>query len=294
MKTYDNEPCGGPKQRWCSLKQCPDFVQFAVNEDSQRLKCSGSRVNMFHWRDGRSYDPGQLRRGCNRPPSHNGSGDCPRPPFLTVFVNEIRQLALARLIHHLFGGGLGSRIHSHIQRPVRLKTKPSSRLVELQAAYAEVGQQAIGRSRRYVRGDAAERIADETHLRRLAAELLANPREPGPGQLKRLGIALKADQASRRSQLPDDAFSMSRQAERAVDDGCAGPHAQKLQHFIEKNRHMACLRLRHASPPEGLTSRSGGGKAPPQSCDRRGSEPGRAVTPRGGQGCVPGGDSLCP
>ena len=180
MKTYDNEPCGGPKQRWCSLKQCPDFVQFAVNEDSQCLKCSGSRVNMFHWRDGRSYDPGQLHRGCNRPPSHNGSGDCPRPPFLTVFVNEIRQLALARLIHHLFGRGLGSRIHSHIQRPVRLKTKPSSRLIELQAAHAEVGQQAIGRSRRYVRGDAAERFADETHLRRLAAELLGKPSRAGP------------------------------------------------------------------------------------------------------------------
>ena len=123
MKADNDEPCGGLKQLWRGLKQSPDFVQFLINEDTQRLKGPGSRVNMsvFYWREGGCYDSCKLSCRSNRPPPHNCSGDCPRPPFLTVFVNEICQLTLAHLIHHLSGGRPLARIETHIQRPVRLK-----------------------------------------------------------------------------------------------------------------------------------------------------------------------------
>ncbi len=91
-------------------------------------------MRVFHWRSGSGNNPGQLPRGCHRPPPHNGSGDSPRPPFLSVLVNQVGQLALARLVYHLFGGHAGAPVHAHIQRSIRLKTKSSSRLVQLQAA----------------------------------------------------------------------------------------------------------------------------------------------------------------
>ena len=60
---------------------------------------------------------------------HDGPGDSPRPPFLSVFVNEVCKLSLVNLVYHLFGGLPGSRVHPHIQRPIRLKTESSARFV---------------------------------------------------------------------------------------------------------------------------------------------------------------------
>ncbi len=55
-------------------------------------------------------------------------------------------MTLVDLVYHLFGGALGLRIHPHIQRPFRLKTKASRRIVELQAAHAEIGQDSVNAS----------------------------------------------------------------------------------------------------------------------------------------------------
>ena len=46
MKADDDEPCGGLKQLGCGLEQCPDFVQLAIDVDTQRLKGSGRRMNV--------------------------------------------------------------------------------------------------------------------------------------------------------------------------------------------------------------------------------------------------------
>src|SRR5580658_10283001 len=75
-----------------------------------------------------------------RPRPANGSGDSPRPPFLSEFVNHIGKLSLVEVVYHLFGGTLPTRVHPHVERSIRLKTKSARRVVELQAADSDVGR----------------------------------------------------------------------------------------------------------------------------------------------------------
>src|SRR6202140_2758474 len=82
-----------------------------------------------------------------RPRPDNGSGDSPRPPFLSEFVNHIGKLSLVEVVYHLFGGTLPTRVHPHVERSIRLKTKSARRVVELQAADSNVGQNPVNRRR---------------------------------------------------------------------------------------------------------------------------------------------------
>src|SRR6266446_1102790 len=78
-----------------------------------------------------------------RPRPDNGSGDSPRPPFLSEFVNHIGKLALVEVVYHLFGGTLRPRVHPHVERSIRLKTESACCIGKLQTADAEVGQQTV-------------------------------------------------------------------------------------------------------------------------------------------------------
>src|SRR5580704_5271072 len=78
-----------------------------------------------------------------RPRPANGSGDSPRPPFLSEFVNHIGKLALVEVVYHLIGGSLRPRVHPHVERSFRLKTESTCSIVQLQAAHADVCQQAV-------------------------------------------------------------------------------------------------------------------------------------------------------
>src|SRR5271169_5703765 len=79
-----------------------------------------------------------------RPRPANGSGDSPRPPFLSEFVNHIGKLALVEVVYHLIGGTLRPRVHPHVERSFRLKTESARRIGKLQTAESDVGQQAVG------------------------------------------------------------------------------------------------------------------------------------------------------
>src|SRR5580658_7739599 len=78
-----------------------------------------------------------------RPRPANGSVDSPRPPFLSEFVNHIGKLSLVEVVYHLFGGTLPMRVHPHVERSIRLKTKSARRIVQLQAADPNVSQNAV-------------------------------------------------------------------------------------------------------------------------------------------------------
>src|SRR6267154_2194124 len=78
-----------------------------------------------------------------RPRPANGSGDSPRPPFLSEFVNHIGKLSLVEVVYHLFGGSLATRVHPHVQRSIRLKTKSAPCIVELQTADSDIGQNPV-------------------------------------------------------------------------------------------------------------------------------------------------------
>jgi hypothetical protein len=78
-----------------------------------------------------------------RPRPDNGSGDSPRPPFLTEFVNHVGKLALTEVVYHLIGGQLGLRIHPHVEWSFRLKTEASRGIPQLQTAHAQVCQNPV-------------------------------------------------------------------------------------------------------------------------------------------------------
>jgi hypothetical protein len=63
-----------------------------------------------------------------RPRPNNGSGDSPRPPFLTEFVNHIRERSLVEAIYHLISRQLPFWVHPHIQRTLGLEAEPPLRL----------------------------------------------------------------------------------------------------------------------------------------------------------------------
>src|ERR1700687_2102644 len=99
-----------------------------------------------------------------RPRPDNGSGDSPRPPFLSEFVNHIGKLSLVEVVYHLFGGTLRPRVHPHVERSFRLKTKSARRIVQLQAAHADVGQDSIHTARLLPFRNLSERAMQQRDL----------------------------------------------------------------------------------------------------------------------------------
>src|SRR5271165_6439544 len=100
-------------------------------------------LSLVHWPGRSRYYLRKMCGGANRPRPNNGSGDSPRPPFLTEFVNRIGKLALIEAVYHLFGGQPRLRIHTHIQGPIRLKTKSALGALQLHRADTQIGQQSI-------------------------------------------------------------------------------------------------------------------------------------------------------
>src|SRR5260221_6052231 len=82
-----------------------------------------------------------------RPRPDNGSGDSPRPPFLTEFVNHIREVFFAHVVYHLIGGARPLRGHPHVRPPFRLETEPARRRAAPQRTCAQVPPQCVSASR---------------------------------------------------------------------------------------------------------------------------------------------------
>src|SRR5689334_24913495 len=82
--------------------------------------------------------------GSYRPCPDNGSGDSPRPPFLTEFVNHIGESSLVEAAYHLIGGTLAARVHAHIERPFRLKTESACCVGGLHGADSQIGRRLVG------------------------------------------------------------------------------------------------------------------------------------------------------
>src|SRR5580658_6205649 len=115
-----------------------------------------------------------------RPRPANGSGDSPRPPFLSEFVNHIGKLTLVEVVYHLFGATLATRVHPHVERSIRLKTKSARRIVKLQTAHSDVSQQAVG-YRASGFGQARKRCPPQLDARPIPRLRFAEARDPKPG-----------------------------------------------------------------------------------------------------------------
>src|SRR5437667_2956859 len=118
-----------------------------------------------------------------RPRPDNGSGDSPRPPFLTEFVNHIREVFFAHVVYHLIGGALAVRVHPHVERPFRLKTESPRRIRELQAAQAKVSKHAVATSWRQA-CYFGERCLPQLNCRPIVLHFRRWTREPCAGNLE--------------------------------------------------------------------------------------------------------------
>src|SRR5215470_1701774 len=99
-----------------------------------------------------------------RPRPDNSSGDSPRPPFLTEFVNHIREIFFAHVVYHLIGGALAMRIHSHVERSFRLKTKSAIWVGQLKRTQAQICQNAVRARLRNPSTDLGKRAVDQQDL----------------------------------------------------------------------------------------------------------------------------------
>ena len=133
VKADDYQPSSGFQHLRGGVQQLPQIVQFTVYEYSESLKSLRRGMNpsfcLIHWPGRGRYDFRKLHGSAYRPRPDNGSGDSPRPPFVTEFVNHIGKLTLVEVVYHLFGGELGLRIHSHVESSFRLKTETSRRIL---------------------------------------------------------------------------------------------------------------------------------------------------------------------
>src|ERR1700723_730626 len=166
-----------------------------------------------------------------RPRPDNGSGDSPRTPFLSQSVNHIGKLALVEVVYHLFGGSLRPRVHSHVERPVRLKTKSARRILQLQTAHSDVGQQAVGKILAEPLSNFGERGLHQRDLRPVStcrrntgATVQLQLRELSLGYLERRWIFIEPNQMSRCAEAFWDFVTVFAQAHRGVDIRPATPH----------------------------------------------------------------------
>src|ERR1700722_2288111 len=162
-----------------------------------------------------------------RPRPANGSGDSPRPPFLSEFVNHIGKLSLVEVVYHLFGGTLGLRVHPHVERSIRLKTKSACGIVKLQAADSNICQQAVGPQTSDL-SQTRKRCLLQLNPGPIYLLLLrfaeAGSPKPEAGSLQRRRILIEANQMSRCAEAFCDFVTVSAQAHRGVDISPATPH----------------------------------------------------------------------
>src|ERR1700734_3099774 len=163
-----------------------------------------------------------------RPRPDNGSGDSPRPPFLSEFVNHIGKLALVEVVYHLFGGTLRPRVHPHVERSIRLKTKSARRITELQTAYADIGQDAVRKVLAEPLSDFGERALQQRDLGRVGscrrdagATFRLGWRQLFLRKAQRRWVFIEPNQMSRCAEAFCDFVTVSAQAHRGVDIGPA-------------------------------------------------------------------------
>src|SRR3954471_24902084 len=131
-----------------------------------------------------------------RPRADNGSGDSPRPPFLTEFVNQVGEIALVELVYHLIGGTLAVRVHPHVERSFRLKAESARRIPELQRADADVCQHPVHAVRWDGAGDLGKAAMQQGHLRPIRRNLRGRTAEVLARQFERAGILIEGNQTT--------------------------------------------------------------------------------------------------
>src|SRR5579885_207787 len=97
-------------------------------------------------RDRGADDVDELARGSQRrlaPPAHDGPRDLARVALLAEAVEDVGELALARLVHQVLCRQIGAGIHAHVERRVDRVREAALGPVELHRRDAEVEEDRV-------------------------------------------------------------------------------------------------------------------------------------------------------
>src|SRR3954462_13817308 len=205
--------------RRVTAEQRLQVIQFTVYEDSDPLESQSRWMNslVFHCPERARYNLREMSGCCYRTRPDNGSGDSPRPPFLTEFVNHIREVFFVHAIYHLIGGTLALRVHPHVERSFRLKTESALGIVQLQRAQPDIGQQPIREVRGKARADFGKARMQQRDLRPVVFQFLWRVRQTFAGDLQCVGVFIEGDQTTLSAEALCDFVTVSAQPQGRVD-----------------------------------------------------------------------------
>ena len=124
-----------------------EFVEFAIDEDAERLERPGRRMNLAEFLppDGARHDLGQFarRRDCVvRPSPHDRRDHQPRLPLLAEHRDHPGKVARLHAVDDI-AGGRPVVPHPHVERPVLAKGKAALGLVDLHRRDADIEHDAV-------------------------------------------------------------------------------------------------------------------------------------------------------
>ena len=148
MEGDDDKAPAGLEDRFGRAESGREFAQLVVDEDAQRLKGAGGRMDAAR---ARVHDPGdevgERAGGADRTLAAralDGAGDGAGMPLLAEARDDIGELTRGGLRHHV-GGARPKTAHAHIERTVGAEREAALGRVELHRRDAKVEDDAIDR-----------------------------------------------------------------------------------------------------------------------------------------------------
>ena len=211
------------------------FGKFLVDENAERLERPRRRMNLVRLGAHHPSDNvGQRLGGADRrklPGRDDGAGDAARMALLAELENDVGEIALARLRHHVSSARpVGA--HAHIKRTIEPEREAALGLVELHRGHAEIEHDAVHRRVAEFFRDAIER-----------GEALLDQRESATGRLDQAGairhgalVAIDTDDLGVGG--GEDRAGVAASTEGAVDVDAAVANIQELKRGPREHGHM--------------------------------------------------------
>ena len=241
--------------------------QFLIDEDAECLERPGRRMNLVRLgADHAPDDVGQCPSGVDRSilaGGDDGAGDAAGVPLLAELEDDVGEVALGGLRHHI-GGARSFAPHPHVERAVEPEREAALGLIELHRGHAKIEDDAVDRRMAEFFRDAVERREAFFDQRQSAIGLLDQSRAIRYRAL----VAVDADHL--RVGGRQDGAAVAAVAEGAVDINPTVARIEKLKRLASKHGNMTS---QSASDSSAIAARhysrapSGSSAAP--------SEPGR-------------------
>jgi len=270
MEADDPDSAAGAQARRRDPQQVPQAAQFVVDQHSQGLERSGSRMQLALIPCGfLSPSPAGEPLGLeNDPHQLGGALDRPDAPLLSDqsgnvlgvgLVGQLAQRESQILLGHpgqpVRRGAPDPIVHSHVQRAFLLIAETARRIVDLHARDAQVGEDDVVTVKLLSRQDLAD-------AGKVAAVVTDDVRGSGlsqtlPGPLHLPSIDVESDQSPTRRDSLEERQRVPTVAERTIGHDLAGHRPQAGDHLVHEHGHVSAGRRVPASPYAVLDIRIG-------------------------------------